>query len=375
MYDLNRPFEIDENLLSIFESVPNGIMLIDSNGKIFYCNSETDKMFGYGKNELFQTPIEYLIPMRYREHHVDNRNAFIKQPSKRQMGAGRDLSGLRKDGKEIPVEIGLNPLQINNTKFTLALIIDITERKTIEDKLQKAYEQVRIKNEEMEQFVYTVSHDLKAPLVTSTSFIGFLREDIQNKNYCEIFDSLDRLEKSQKKMQELINDLLELSRAGQMNLKIESVDMNTLLLETVDHHFAILKEKKVSINILNQLPTVFADKKRLGQVLDNLINNSIKYASEVEKPSLHVFSDSTALESLVCIKDNRPGIDPQYHKKIFELFQRLETNKEGTGVGLTIVSRIMQLHRGRVWVNSQLGQGAEFWLSFPKSTQIEHPIS
>lgn len=365
--DLTERKKQEEKFQTIVESVPNGIILINAEGKITLCNSDAEKMFGHRRDELLGKPVETLVPTRYQKMHPNHREAFRKKPQKRQMGAGRDLAGLRKDGSEFPVEIGLNPIHLPEGDFVLASIVDITERKTIEKKLQSAYEQVQQKNQEMEQFVYTVSHDLKAPLVTSTSFIGFLREDISKKNFDEVPDSLDRLEKAHKRMQELINDLLQLSRVGRIDLNMESVDPLPLLEEVVENNSENLKKKKIKINIHKPAPKILADPKRISQVFDNLINNAIKYASDVPSPEIQIFYKDQPNEVHICIKDNGPGIEPQYHKKIFGLFQRLQADKEGTGVGLTIVSRIIQLHSGRVWIDSDLGRGAEFWISLPKT--------
>lgn len=200
----------DSQLHTLIESVPNGIIMVDIEGKIVLCNSETEKMFKY---------------------------------------------------------------------------------------------QVQQKNEEMEQFVYTVSHDLKAPLVTSTSFIGFLREDIAKKNYNEVPDSLDRLEKAHKRMQELISDLLQLSHVGRMDLNIEEIQLSPLLNEIIESNSECLKEKKVKIILAGEDLSVRADRKRISQVFDNLINNAVKYASDVPNPKIQIFFKDLPDEVQVCVKD------------------------------------------------------------------------
>lgn len=367
--DLTERKKQEEKFQTIVESVPNGIILVNDKGIITLCNSDSEKMFGYSKNELLGKTVDSLVPVRYQHEHPAHRAGFTAQPKKRQMGAGRDLTGLRKDGTEFPVEIGLNPIHITEGHFVLALIVDITERKTVEEKLHKAYEQVQSKNEEMEQFVYTVSHDLKAPLVTSSSFIGFLREDLAKQNYDEFPDSLDRLERAHKRMQELIGDLLQLSRVGRMELQSEKISLEALMGDILEDNAGPLNEKDVTVVLPKTWFSLWGDKKRITQVFDNLISNAVKYASDVDQPEITIICQETDDELQVCIKDNGPGIDPQYHKKIFGLFQRLETDKEGTGVGLTIVSRIMKLHGGRVWISSGLGLGAEFWVAFPKPNE------
>jgi two-component system sensor kinase FixL len=373
--DITERKKQEEKFRTIVESVPNGIIMVDTTGSITLSNSEAEKMFGYGRGELLGKKVEALVPMRYQGNHPRDRDRFIDHPQKRQMGAGRDLSGLKKDGTEIPVEIGLNPIETPEGRYILASIVDISERKAIDDKLHRAYEEVQQKNQEMEQFVYTVSHDLKAPLVTSMSFMGFLKEDIEGQNFTQVTDSLHRLEKAHRRMQELINDLLQVSRIGRMELHYERVSINTVLDEVAENAAERIRSTQARFEPAADLPVILADRKRLAQVFENLIGNALKYTAEARDPLVQVFWSDAGSEIHLCVKDNGPGIEPQYHGKIFGLFQRLDSGKEGTGVGLTIVSRIMQLHGGRVWVKSQLGEGAEFWLAFPKVPQAKGALS
>lgn len=364
--DITERKKQEEKFRTIVESVPSGIVMVDASGAIVLANSETERMFGYERSELIGKKVEILVPRRIRDHHPKLREQFNSDPQKRQMGAGRDLTGQRKDGSEIPVEIGLNPIHTGDGDFVLASIVDITERKSIETKLQRAYGEVQQKNEEMEQFVYTVSHDLKSPLVTSMSFIGFLREDLENHKTDDIMDSLERLEKAHKKMQELINDLLQLSRVGRMGLQPEKVFLQEIICDVLEDLSEKIKAKRVTVDIPRDLPSINIDRKRMHQVFENLLNNAIKYGVGDLNAKIEILWRETESETFICVKDYGVGIEKQYHKKIFGLFQRLHNDAEGTGVGLAIVSRILQLHGGRAWVESEPCLGAEFWLAFPK---------
>jgi two-component system sensor kinase FixL len=176
-------------------------------------------------------------------------------------------------------------------------------------------------------------------------------------------------------MQELINDLLQVSRIGRMELHYERVSINTVLDEVAENAAERIRSTQARFEPAADLPVILADRKRLAQVFENLIGNALKYTAAARDPLVQVFWSDAGSEIHLCVKDNGPGIEPQYHGKIFGLFQRLDSGKEGTGVGLTIVSRIMQLHGGRVWVKSQLGEGAEFWLAFPKVPQAKGALS
>jgi PAS domain S-box len=360
-----------EWLYKILEAVPNGLILVDSSGTIILCNAEMEKMFGYDEGELLQKPLEMLVPQRYRSMHVHHRQDFSAHPSRRQMGAGRDLTGVCKDGSEIPVEIGLNPISSSDGFYTVASIVDITERKKIDHQLHMALETVQRKNSEMEQFVYTVSHDLKSPLVTSSSYLGFLHEDLKDKRYESLQDSLEKIEKAHKKMQELIEDLLQLSRTSIMGLNISEVNVGNILLDIKDDLSVVMDEKKIDLIVPDETLILEGDPKKLMQVFENLISNAIKYASGVERAKIQVSYHDVQDEHRICVKDNGPGIAPEYHKKIFALFQRLQTDKDGTGVGLTIVSQIVNMHGGRAWVESEVGKGAEFWIAIPKTIAKE----
>ena len=360
-------FRRDEDRFRIaLESAPNGLVMVNATGEIVLCNTEAERMFGYEQGELIGRRVEDLVPMRLRGAHPGMRGHFHESPSKRQMGAGRDLSGVRKDGVEIPVEIGLNPIHTSDGPFVLASIVDITERKMGERRLHEAYRELQRRNQEMEQFVYTVSHDLRSPLVTTMAFVGFLKEDIAEGNLAEVGESLERIEKANRRMQQLIDDLLQLSRAGRMELEIEELDVNRVLAGVVEYVEPMAKDKGVRLDIAGDFPSISADRNRLHRVLENLIINAIKYGAGGTDPCIRVFWKDCGDDFCICVADNGQGIAPEYHKKIFALFQRLDTSEEGTGVGLAIVARIAELHGGRAWVESKPGEGAAFWVSFPK---------
>lgn len=366
LFSLNDP-TILRSLDTLAESIPSGITIVDHSGKIIFCNAEMEKMFGYDKGELTNASIEQLVPAHLREAHIKYRREFSAKEEKRQMGAGRDLSGRRKDGSEFPVEIGLNPIHLQEGSFVLAAITDITTRKKVETQLRKAYNELQMKNDEMEQFIYSVSHELKAPLVTSTSFIKFLKEDFSTQNYSEMNDILNRLEKANNRIQEYITDLLNFSRIGKMVLSLQNINLNMIVGDMLEDYRLELEKKHIKVEAAKDLPTVLTDIKHITQVFENLLRNAINYGSTATEPKIQIFWRENNNEYQICFKDNGEGIDPLYHKKIFGLFQRLSHDQQGTGAGLAIVSRIMQLHGGRVWVESQLGQGAEFWLALPKA--------
>lgn len=355
----------EDRFRRVIEAAPNGLVMVNDKGVIVLCNAQVEILFLKTKQELVGEKIEILIPERFRTNHTSFVAGFMKQPEARQMGAGRDLYGLRSDGCEFSIEIGLNPIIIGNETFVLASIVDITKRKALEDQLRHYSKITEQKNHEMEQFVYTVSHDLKSPLVTSTGFLGLLKEDLIEKNFDNMMDSVSRLEKANHRMSQLIDDLLQISRIGILKLEFEKIDLTALVKSICENLSVQLKEKNIEVEIQENMILPRADRKRVYQVFENLLINALKYASDGDNNKIIVGAQTVDNEIHVFVKDHGPGIAKEYHKKIFGLFQRLEADNRGTGVGLTIVSRIMQQHEGKVWVESEPGNGATFWVSFP----------
>lgn len=349
-----------ENLFRLaMESSPNAMVMADSTGEIILINKKTETLFGYTREELIGQAIEILVPEKLRAEHPAKRNEYNKSPAPRAMGAGRELFGQKKDGSEFPIEIGLTPVETPEGPAVVSAILDITQRKQAQEQLDK-------RNEEVEQFVYTVSHDLKTPIVTTMGFLKYLHDDLDEGNYEKARDSLDRIRKAAEKMNSLIQDLLQFSRVGYMEIKYENIDLNQLMEGVIASFQEVIKEKNIKITLQDDLGKIYADGARATQVFENLVGNAIKYGSDNPDPEIKVgIQKSIEREHIVYVSDNGTGMSPEYYEKIFQLFHRLDVEKEGTGVGLAIVKKIMELHHGTVWVKSDIDQGAKFFLQFP----------
>ncbi len=249
--------------------------------------------------------------------------------------------------------------------------IEITSRKESEQLLQRVNEELRQTNEEMAQFVYTVSHDLKSPLVTTTGFIGLLREDLSEGRDEDVTDSVDRIERATRRMGELIDDLLELSRIGRVPYDPEQIDVTQLVQRIAEDLEERLQEVGATLEIQPQMPRVVCDQTRLGEVFENLLSNAIKYACSSPGVCIQVGAEQAEDEVRFYVRDNGPGVPPEYHQKIFGLFQRLHNDSSGTGVGLAVVARVAQVHGGRSWVESAPGEGATFWIALPQKTSLK----
>lgn len=236
--------------------------------------------------------------------------------------------------------------------------------------LEKNKQNLEQSNAELAQFVYTVSHDLKSPLVTSMGFIGITRKLASQGRYELAFEKLDTVVKSIQRMEQLINDLLELSRVGRTDMDRSSIDLNGLLGQFAASQNERLSDRGFSLIVKPGLPVIHGNESRILQLFENILSNAVKYAHNPEQGGkLEIGSVPSSGYSLIYCRDNGPGIAPEFHEKIFGLFYRLNTAQEGTGIGLAIAKRVMQLHGGDIWIESSPGNGSTFWLKFPGKNQ------
>jgi signal transduction histidine kinase len=244
---------------------------------------------------------------------------------------------------------------------------DITDRKQIEYEREKLINDLEAKNEELEQFTYTVSHDLKAPLITIKGFLGFLGEDSRAGDIKRVEADIQRINEAADKMHQLLTDLLELSRIGRLMNPPETVMFQSLVGEAIDLTEGRLQERGIEIIVNEELPNVYGDRQRLLEVLQNLMDNAAKFMGEQPHPLIEIGQQSETEDGFVTffIRDNGIGIAPEFHERIFGLFNRLNPKIEGTGIGLALVKRIVEYHGGRTWVQSEVGVGTTFFFSLP----------
>lgn len=222
------------------------------------------------------------------------------------------------------------------------------------------------KNREMEQFVYTISHDLSSPLVSCKGLVGLIQSDVASENFAEVVASSRKLDAAVDQLGRIIHDLLTLSRIGRKPLHKSSLDVAKLLADLHEELRSRLAEVQAELHIEPGLPLVVADASDVKRVFENLIHNAIKYACAGDRRVITIGGAYAAEEIRYFVRDSGPGIDPAYHEKIFGLFYRLDTDRPGTGVGLASVSKTMRMHGGRAWVESTVGTGATFWIAFPR---------
>jgi len=240
------------------------------------------------------------------------------------------------------------------------------ESKNLSRELDDKKKKLERSNDELEQFVFTVSHDLKSPLVSSMGFIGIIRSLAAKGKTKEAISKLSKVVKANERMGQLIDDLLELSRVNRIHLDKKNIDLNELLATFKNMHRGELEKNGIAMQIKPGLPMIFANESRILQLFENLFSNSVKYASNQKDPIMEIGTRESEHSNLIYFRDNGPGVPKEYHEKIFKLFHRLDNEKEGTGIGLTIAAKVMKFHNGKIWIDSEEGKGAKFWLEFDK---------
>lgn len=281
-----------------------------------------------------------------------------------------ELRTRKKDGSIQWVRVYAHPIwdeRENRLVGIVGAVQDITERKLVEQEREALIRELEAKNAELERFTYTVSHDLKSPLVTITGFLGFIERDAATGNITRVKRSIARIADATEKMETLLNDLLELSRIGRVMNPPDDIPFGNIVNEAIDRVRGRLDEADAIVEIQRDFPIVRGDRVRLIEVIQNLVENAVKYSKPGVKPRIEIGWNglNEMGHPVFFVRDNGVGIEPQYHERVFGLFNKLNAQSEGTGIGLSLVKRIIEVHNGRIWIESEKGKGATFHFFLP----------
>ncbi|HTA61755.1 MAG TPA: ATP-binding protein [Bacteroidia bacterium] len=340
----------------LLESAPDAIVIMDNEGFIQLVNAQTEKLFGYERIDLLSQSISLLIVDGNKNSIIDQEKFFLKLSQMRRLVL--DVYGRKKNGHEFPIEINFSPLQTEDGLLVSVAIRDISDRKYIKE--------LERKNIELEQFVYIASHDLQEPLNTITSFISLIDEEYKGKLDNEGETYIDYIRESANRMTMLITDILEYSRIGRKS-EFEVMDCNKIVNQVIDDMNATLVETNAKV-VCDKLPTIKGYPIEIRLLFQNLLSNAVKFHKKNVSPSIKIYVCDENEYWHFTVEDNGIGIDEKHKDKIFVIFQRLHSTRkyDGTGIGLAHCKKIIELHHGKIWVESVENEGSKFHFTLPK---------
>ncbi|MFZ6010808.1 MAG: ATP-binding protein [Bacteroidota bacterium] len=404
----------NEAYREIFQSMSEGIIMVDETGRIAIANPVAEQLFGFEKDGLIGLALENLLPERYRKGHVSLRKAFNSDPHPRKMGFGRDLTAIRRDGTEFPVEISLSYTQVKGNLLVMAFISDISQRKKAEDALKRSEEQLIVYASELEKkvelrtealnhtiskleqevferkkaeeearkslekekelnelkskFVSIASHEFRTPLSTVLSSASLIQQYREKGDYEKQDKHIQRIKSSVNHLTQILNDFLSLGRLeeGKVDIKPETVEIEVFLNEIKEEVNSFLKDgQKVEVKCLVDVKEIETDARILRNIMFNLISNASKYSEPYK--SIFLSCDLQDHKLLVQIKDEGIGIPKEDQKHLFDRFFRASNagNVQGTGLGLNIVKRYVDLLRGEISFTSEYEKGTTFSIIIP----------
>jgi len=357
--DITEKRKAEEKFHSLLDSAPDATVIVNEQGLIQMTNTQTEKLFGYTRDQLLGKPVEILIPNELRSKHVHHRASFAKSSKVRAMGVGIELNAVKMDGSMFPVEISLSPIQTEEGMLISASVRDISHRKALENELKKT-------NTELEAFTYSVSHDLRAPLRGIIGFTSVLEEEYGDKLDDEAKRITTIIKDNTIKMGMLIDDLLSFSRTGRQEINKTDINTTVMVHEIMEELTEQTKAGQIKWDIGKLLP-LKGDISTIRQVWINLLSNAIKYTGNRMNPHIEIGSWAENGYTVCYVKDNGVGFDEVYKDKLFKVFQRLHDagDFDGTGVGLALVEKIVSKHGGRVWAEGKINEGATFYFALP----------
>lgn len=365
--------ESEDKYRTLFQTMAQGVVYQSSDGKIISANPAAERILGLTIDQMMgRTSIDPL----WRSIHEDGSDfPGETHASMVALQTGREVHNVVM-GVFNPIKGGYTWITINAVPQFMpgkdkpyqvyTTFEDTTEWKMAEQQRESLLKELARKNADLEQFTYTVSHDLKSPLITVKGFLGLLKKDAKTGDQERLQEDINHISSAVGKMEQLLTTLLELSQIGRIMNPPVRVSTKTLAEEAAEFLAIKIRNHNITVSIADDLPEVYGDRTRLVEVFTNLLDNAIKFMGDQKEPHVEITVRHEAGEEIICVKDNGIGIEPVNQSRIFSLFERLNTTIPGTGIGLTLVRRIVEVHSGRIWVESEgKGTGSTFCFTLP----------
>ncbi|MCB0335027.1 MAG: PAS domain S-box protein, partial [Bdellovibrionales bacterium] len=363
--DISERLKSEERFKAAFDVAPSGMLMIDSRRRIVLINKKVEEIFGYSRQELVGSSIEVLVPEDFRGPHPKFVETYMKKPEPRSMGIGRELFGRHKSGNLVPVEVGLQPIWFNGETCVISSIVDISYRK-------KAEAEIESKTQEIEEFAYRTSHDLRSPLKSIAGVAECIVESIEDQQYDEAKSHAIRISGVCKKLLRLIEDILTLTKVDLAAEARSEFDFNSYKNDFGEKYSEQLEQNDVKFEAtFMNTRSLSIENARLVQVLDNLLVNAVKYCDSAKDHRfvrLHTFNDNARF--FIHVSDNGIGIPLDRQSEVFGMFKRFYSSSiEGSGLGLYIVKKQIDKLGASISFESS-ADGTNFYLEFELTPQL-----
>ncbi|MBC8412936.1 MAG: PAS domain S-box protein [Nitrospira sp.] len=358
--------ENEEKFKALSDNSINAISVMDGKGMITYWNEAAKTALGYSAEDTIgQNLHDILVSEQAKNSYIKNLPEFAESGTCTMVGKILETYATHKNGTRIPVEVSVSVYRLNDDWYSIGTFRDISQRKDSEIKMANYLKQLEKSNDELNDFAYIIAHDLKEPLRAINSLTNWIVTDLEDHISAEGKENINLLTSRVKRMNDLVEGILQYSRAGKITGTITETDIKTLVAEVTD---LLSPPKNMQISITGNLPVIQCEHSSIMQIFQNLIGNALKYMDKTTG-LIQVSAKDEDTHWEFCISDNGPGIKEEDQTRVFQMFRVLQPRDkvEATGVGLAIVKKIVKMYDGNVWVESEPGNGSSFYFTISKN--------